>query len=682
MAMAILSLFPVVSYSEDNNEFAADPNTFCLFHFNEGSGNMAKDEISGKYVNLSGHQWGEGVFGKALVWNETNGIGTSPIPINTFSNGFTVEYRLRIDRLPSGKYNTTAAEFDYGQIYMGGLWQGMKVTPAGNIGSSICFNGEHCSLFSTGNLNTGKWAQIAFAYDPKLRLLSIYIDGKLDNYIDATAYPEKIKRPGTSDATPFLGLRSWAPNQWKFVGAMDELRISDIVRPEYEKPPLQNATVNYDATDKVIRVKGENKDKTIPALISLQINDKASERKLLPQMTETMEESLADLSGKTAKIDVTISAGDKIVQKIHREIQIIDARPRIYVKNGVIYNENKAFFPILMYFVYPEQFEMVRKINCNTVYVGARFKESKMHGLPDSEPYVSVMKAAMNAAQKNGLFVLGTFGRGTKSDIVPKLLDTYKDNTNILMYYIADEPQAQCPLTDTPEWKTYWGLYKSVKEYPGAAPAFMLCNNVPSLEYWSQCGDILAMDPYVERDGEIDLVQRHTKEMNKIAAGKKGTIAVLKAYNYNHADADYLLYDELRTQVFVALAEGARGIGYYTFDERPAWYMPDHPELMNAIRMINTELIALNDILLAPDSKTIFENDNSVLSIKLRDLNGKLCLIAANAGKERQGSKIKLDASIKLSEAKSILTATPYTIKENIIEISLPRFGADVIQIE
>lgn len=83
--------------------------------------------------------------------------------------------------------------------------------------------------------------------------------------------------------------------------------------------------------------------------------------------------------------------------------------------------------------------------------------------------------------------------------------------------------------------------------------------------------------------------------------GKKPLGTCLQTFTYNRHQQRMTSPDELRTSAWLHIIHGYKWLGYYSYwDAEPAGCLSRSPELWSYTRALNTELVQLEDVILAP----------------------------------------------------------------------------------
>jgi len=198
----------------------ADKNTMAIWLFNETKGDTVQD-LSGRGHNLKvegTHKWVDGKFGKALSFTESAFIEYESHEDLCFKDGMTIEFWLNLEDvtpqevvgIPRKENEYVIAAYEQGN----GFYMGPYVNNGAWVGP---LNSEVVSPY-------GEWHHHATTYDGKE--LKVYVDGELTGSM-------AIPGPMNQTDAPFRISNSCCGGRF-FVGALDEMRISNIPRPEAE----------------------------------------------------------------------------------------------------------------------------------------------------------------------------------------------------------------------------------------------------------------------------------------------------------------------------------------------------------------------------------------------------------------------------------------------------------------
>ena len=207
--------------------FAQDEHTVLLYTFESGTGKVVKDLSEHKNDGeLMGPKWGEGNPGGGLVFGGNAPRDFVEIPDSDsldLTEGLTVEMWLYLEAWSTAGGTGATKEL----AYKVGPRSDKKVlirmtTDAQAWGAAV--------VAGKTDMPLKKWTHIAGTYDAKSGEAKIYIDGVLDGdgKINGEIVPNTDVLWLGRGAGPFLE------------GRMDEVRISNIARPQQEIQELMN----------------------------------------------------------------------------------------------------------------------------------------------------------------------------------------------------------------------------------------------------------------------------------------------------------------------------------------------------------------------------------------------------------------------------------------------------------
>jgi murein DD-endopeptidase MepM/ murein hydrolase activator NlpD len=212
----------------------ADANTVGLWFLSEGAGSSIADHSGyGNHGNKGTLNWIDSIFGKALASADHSGGNGAFIPGNASmgSSAFTLEFYAKRD--------------DWGGGYIAGMGASgsnrermrLRVEGVGNIkfqidpavgGASDIWGNSIC-------LPNLQWQHIAVTFDGH-RAGAVYCGGIL-------AGSGLFNDPGISNLNLDLYLGSDFTTSGRFMGAIDQIRLSNIVRTSFPHAQFANITI-------------------------------------------------------------------------------------------------------------------------------------------------------------------------------------------------------------------------------------------------------------------------------------------------------------------------------------------------------------------------------------------------------------------------------------------------------
>ena len=124
----------------------------------------------------------------------------------------------------------------------------------------------------------------------------------------------------------------------------------------------------------------------------------------------------------------------------------------------------------------------------------------------------------------------------------------------------------------------------------------------------------------------------------------------------------------VRAETWLAIAGGARGIGYF-----PDWW---EEAIRNEVRLVNRDILALSPALLSPVAKVNWSTQSPV-RVGARRYNGATYVIAVNTSTSEATASFSCSAS---AAAHSASSATGRTVKPlgDLVTDKLPGLGVAV----
>ncbi len=165
------------------------------------------------------------------------------------------------------------------------------------------------------------------------------------------------------------------------------------------------------------------------------------------------------------------------------------------------------------------------------------------------------------------------------------------------------------------------------------------------------------------------------------SGGKKPVLPILQLFAWT-ADARYPTPTELRCMTFLALVEGASGIGYYNYatasGKVKSTIAEVEPALWQSVKPLNREVAEVGPRLLAgkiSDEVSLVEKADGIRVRAVRDAAG-LLVILVNRREERRRLKLAIHTNEKLTVAQD----KPLAVNNNAGELALEPFGVAILR--
>ncbi|MDD4921092.1 MAG: glycoside hydrolase family 3 N-terminal domain-containing protein [Bacteroidales bacterium] len=164
------------------------------FTFDAASASGVKDEVSGSILPVQGKpQFIPGKTGQAFKTDD-KATFVKAGGADLYRKSFTLSGWFNIEKLENGQ-----AMFFGGQAPMGADVDNTgTVLAAGISGEKMLLSFQDRDIQSAGKIETGKWIHLAYTYDAKSELGSLYINGKLDKAAAQKTYAGPLDMIGSS----------------------------------------------------------------------------------------------------------------------------------------------------------------------------------------------------------------------------------------------------------------------------------------------------------------------------------------------------------------------------------------------------------------------------------------------------------------------------------------------------
>ena len=172
-------------------------------------------------------------------------------------------------------------------------------------------------------------------------------------------------------------------------------------------------------------------------------------------------------------------------------------------------------------------------------------------------------------------------------NIIKSVINTYRDDPNVLGYLVLDEPFDKLPYFTCIE--TLSKAYKLIRDIDKTHPVMLNDNRDSSFTDSAKFCDILLTDPYpAKKDDKVGYVLQQTDKLRQAAKVQQKTFyPILQAFRYYDMLPDSaLLWDMVRASIHM----GATGIGYYRYSDADGESPLSQTALWPSIQEISKEL--------------------------------------------------------------------------------------------
>ena len=684
MALSVALAASVVCASAPDAPPAPDDSTLLLWHFDEGEGEVAGDASAhGLDGAISGAEWVEGRFGKALQWGEDNGRVAVDADLSAITDRFTLECWIRLDKYPTGEvpFWTSDVAGKLGSL-------GMNIRPPGVLYIGVQLGQLKNYLLGHEVIPLNEWTHVALVYDGPARKIGTFVNGMPDLEVDVP--PDAA--PVNLDPDRMFYARSYSGNDEKLVGAIDEVCLSNRVKTfgnhwtyrvflhalRYSSELLLASAVPPGLADP-------------PVTYHLRVTDQAGAP--VVQADVPAEQAVAGgavvpapgLAEGTyrALVTCTLASGaeetlwDRQMLYTPPDTSVFDIRP-----DNVLVREGKPLFPLVVYHVRQKDLGVIADSALNTANSWTTTYPPDWERPGDGVGFVEACGAAGLMAVCGGG---GLYGPGVQE----RTGEHYRGSRDLLFYYVADEPSGPGRQPeDMLECAEAWNRYDPTH------PAFLLQNRPAEFAPYAPACDIFATDCYPIRraeDTNMRPVSVWTRTAVEAVRWRKPVWLALQCYTVRStepstASRDGLprlpTADELRCMSYIALAEGARGLLYYAFDDtyytqkgiRGVNLAEEHPDFWKQMKGVLAELALHSDIWTMPYAdlpEPTCSNEKIIVQRRPYAEAGKLYVLVVNPERDVQTAPVKIEGLTGTLTVADALGGPPAEMRDGLITAEL-----------
>lgn len=271
----------------------------------------------------------------------------------------------------------------------------------------------------------------------------------------------------------------------------------------------------------------------------------------------------------------------------------------------------------------------------------------------------------MNDVYPSATYMDGKSWEGVSGNekITDAVVKAYKDHPALLAWYLNDErPKSLAPkLTE---------FYKTMRTADPGHPCCIVLCNMADLKYFPGTTDVMGVDPYPVPVSPLAVVGDDTDHSNAASGHRKPTWVVPQGfawYQFNSSNPDRghipteeelrtgraPNYEESRCMAYMALANGAKGLVYFSYYNLRV--LPNYDELWMGFKKIAREVEILSPVLLSPEDFGAVSCSSSGAKIytKLKNCDGQLYLIAVNS--ENTACKVTFDLKRALPKQADVM---------------------------
>jgi|GEM_PF-1375289 len=243
-------------------------------------------------------------------------------------------------------------------------------------------------------------------------------------------------------------------------------------------------------------------------------------------------------------------------------------RPGMLDKEGNCIVDGEIFTPVISYHHHPRDYDKAAAMGVNVV-----------------QSYGMTGTAILDEAAKYNIKVLMILYEGMKPAGHPEniektraLVSEVKDHPALFGYAVMDEPYYN--YTAPEDW--LFASYKTIRDIDSYHPVYVCENTREHLAQSQKYVDVLGIDPYIadKSDEVLTLVYDETVFAVENTEPGKPVYALLQAFDFK---GYFPTGEELRHQMYQAFMGGAKGVGYFAFNDSKDGKKLSETELWNSI---------------------------------------------------------------------------------------------------
>lgn len=657
-------------------------------------GRVPLKDAAGKYVVTvtGGKAVPDPTLGASVVFGDGSGNGIwvrDNGDESIFQGGVTLEAWLQLDE-PMPREPKSGAKL--GMKAGSFLW---SITPEGKLNNTWLVlptepvatdNWRQYNYHPVGDtlmngemeLPVGRWTHLVVTYDEKTHTFRSWIDGGLDR--DRQFAREGPQPLGYQRGSAFVFLQGMRNCR---VGG---IRLRSGAHDPAPAPPMALFVNQLPWEGKTLVTLDRISDGLpfpLEAVVLVQSASGAartvSRTRIAAGPTAHIEIPMSGVGwrGSMSTLIVKVFAGNRQVFTDSRSVvQSKPAGPIAIRPDKALSIGGRAVFPRLIYHVFPEDLPAVAAMGFN-VFMGRDYKFRFMAPFGSADEDIADRRDSLDKGMQSGLFMALTanFVNGN-----PRLIEILKGHPGLLTWYAFDEP---------------WGRldrlresYNTTKLVDAEHPVVIVQNNASRFRETAEGCDILGCDSYPIPNVSLRAVADATRAAVKAVYGRKPVWTVLPAYSWG-GDNKLPSLEELRCMVYLAVCEGANGLGIYAWDDRPkkkdGYYMRNHPETIEVVTAVMGEVKSLETILVAPNlpGAAGFSPRNSSLHASIKQVGAKRYLFLANDSRQEEAGTLVL-RDVGSATARPILEggfSQKLEFKDGKVAVRLPCYCAAVFEL-
>jgi hypothetical protein len=263
------------------------------------------------------------------------------------------------------------------------------------------------------------------------------------------------------------------------------------------------------------------------------------------------------------QVDIVLRdlAGNEVEHKTIGPIYRFD-RPTSLQADGTLIVDGQPFTPHIMYHVGETDYDKMPALGINTVQGKAGGDAARIKQLLD---YAQAAGVKMLVPLYRNNVITGNF------EYYKEIVTANKDHPALIGWMMIDEPADKYTIDEMTE------AYRIVRSIDPVHPMYLVEDHPQFMERDGKLTDVLAIDPYPFPNNPITMVASHVASARAAVHDEKPVWTILQAFNFpGNPTWPYLpTIDEERNMAYQAIVSGAKGYGYYSYNDSPAFYLPN-----------------------------------------------------------------------------------------------------------
>jgi hypothetical protein len=232
------------------------------------------------------------------------------------------------------------------------------------------------------------------------------------------------------------------------------------------------------------------------------------------------------------------------------------------------------------------------------------------------------------------------FGTSNQDQLIGDYVSALTGDRGAIGYYTCDE----CTIDRQPG---VFHQYNLIKQHDPGSVTFMVVNPA-QIQYWRDSSDVFGVDPYpIGIPRPMSIVGDATREAIKTVDNSRPVWTVIQFFRRTSV-SHFPTQQELHDMSWTAIAEGAKGVFYWSYGIRGLHRAKRHPALMqqryNALISVTKEIKSLEPALIDKDRPVLAANSAAatVITKQKEPAGGARYVIAYNHGGDTVSARFTL----------------------------------------